>query len=468
MNKNFTVVFFVQIIAIALMGCGQAARVAKMTPGPAIDSRFHEFYNLLGGEAQLGKALGPAFQQNGKTYQYTENVLLVYDESLPTGERFNFEPLGLTFQISDPPLPAPANQPDVRYLNGHVVFADFVPLFDQLGGARFVGKPLTEVRWNAEQSRYEQYFEKMGFYQRQGQTQIYLIPYGLIACRERQTEPGCSLTAADAMIASTEYLPQPFLPIVQRLGQDFTGTPLSEPYRASDGMLEQIYENVVLAVDPANLRTIGLRPLPLLTGYQPGPLAPPISDHRMVFFPLDQGNHRGHNVPKPFLEYIAAHGGNELAGQPMGELFEEKGIRRQCFTNYCLDFDPAAPPGAQIRPTPLGHTYLRQKNYLPAQMRLVAWETQSTVAPGGQQVLGVMVYNDTPAQPMQNIEPTLELFLPDGSVRKMTFPPTSAGGTTYLSVQLSDIKTGETVNYKICITQPGGAPVCVTESWLTH
>jgi len=468
MIKKFTLVFFLGMLVIGLVGCGGEANVENTAAGVGIDARFSEFYNLLGGEGQFGKALGPAFQQDAKIMQYTENTLLVYDEGLPSGERFNFEPLGIAFQISDPPLPAPENQPDVRYLNGHVVFADFVPLFDQLGGVRFVGNPLTEVRWNAEQSRYEQYFEKMGFYQRRGEEQVYLLPYGLIACRGRQTEPGCSTIVADAIIASNEYLPQPFLSIVQRLGQDFTGAPLSEPYRAADGMLEQVYENVVLAVDPGNLRTISLRPLPLLTGYQPGPLAPPSSDPRMVFFLLDPANNLGHNIPKPFLEYIAAHGGNELAWPPIGEMFEENGILRQCFTNYCLDFDSSAPAGSQIRPTPLGHTYLRRQNYLPAQMRLVVWESQSVVAPGEQQVLGVMVYNDTPAQPMQNIEPTLELFLPDGSVREMIFAPTSAGGTTYLTIQQQGIKAGQTVNYKVCVTQPGGAQVCVAESWLAR
>ncbi len=468
MTKKITLILLLGIFAIGLVGCGGKASVANLETRVGVDARFSEFYNLMGGEGYLGKALGPMFQQDEKMMQYTENALLVYDERLPIGERFNFHPLGLAFQISDSPLPAPENQPDVRYLNGHIVFADFVPFFDQLGGARFVGNPLTEARWNVEKSRYEQYFEKMGFYQKQAEKQVYLLPYGLMACHERQSDPGCSSFVADSIIASNEYLPQPFLPIVQRLGQEFTGVPLSEPYRAADGMLEQVYENVVLAVDPDNLRSISLRPLPLLTGYQPGPLAPPSSDPRMVFFLLDPVNNLGHNIPKPFLEYIAARGGNELAWPPIGELFEENGILRQCFTNYCLDFDPAAPAGLQIRPTPLGHTYLRQQKYLPAQMRMVVWETQPVIPPGGQQVLGVMVYNDTPSQPMQNIEPTLELLLPDGSVKKMVFAPTSAGGTSYLNIQLPGIKAGQTINYKVCGAQPGGALVCVAESWLAR
>lgn len=454
------------MFATGLLGC-MGAGAANTTVRIDIDTRFSEFYNLIGGERALGKALGPVFQQGVKFMQYTENALLTYDESLPAGERFNFEPLGVSFLISDPPLPAPANQPGVRYLNGHVVFADFVPLFDQLGGLRFVGNPLTEVRLNTEKSRYEQYFEKMGFYQKVGETQVYLLPYGLIACQGLQSKMGCSVVNTDAII-NTEYLPQPFLPIVERLKPEFTGAPLSQPYRAADGMLEQVYENVVLAVDPNNLRTISLRPLPTLVGIQTGLFVLPASDPLMAFVTLDSANNLGHNIPRPFLEYIAAHGGNELAGQPIGELFEQNGIRRQCFTNYCLDYDPAAPAGAQIRPAPLGHTYLGLQNYLPAQMRLMVWENKSIIAPGEEQVLGVKVYNDTPGQPMKDIQPTIEITLPNKTVKTMVFPPTSSAGNTYLGVNLPGTKVGDAVTYKVCASQPGGAPVCVTESWLVR
>lgn len=464
--KNAVLICLWGMFGFGLLGCAGAGE-PNAPARTEIDSRFIEFYNLIGGERTLGKSLGPAFQRDGKIMQYTQNALMVYDERRPVGDRFNFEPLGASFQISDPPLPAPENQPEARYINGYIVPAEFAPLFDQLGGVRFVGYPLTQARWNPEKSRYEQYFEKMGLYHREGETQVYLLPYGLIACRGKQSEPGCPATVSEAII-DMQYLPQPFLPIVKRLGQDFTGAPLSEPYLASDGMLEQVYENVVLAVDPRNLRTISLRPLPALTGYQPGPLVSPSSDPRMVFIPLHPSGTLGHNVPRPFIEYIAAHGGPELAGQPIGELFEENGVRRQCFLNYCLDYDPTAPGGAQIRPTPLGRNYLRLQNYQPAQIGLLAWETNSPVAPGQEQVLGVRVYNDMAGQPMQDPEPTLQITLPNGTVKKLVFPPTSNAGNTYLAVNLPGLKTGDLVVYKVCVSQPGGQPVCVSDSWLVR
>jgi len=457
------------LIFLSLLGCTGEQPTPK-TDQSAVDIRFSEFYDLMGGERVLGKNLGASFQDGSRLLQFTENALIIYDENLPSGERFNFEPLGASFQVSDPRLPAPENQPEIRYLNGHVIFAEFVPLFDQLGGVRFVGNPLTEVRLNIEKSRYEQYFEKMGFYQKLGDEsrQIFLLPYGLIACRQNYLGQDCSTNNTDAIIAANQYLPQPFLPIVQRLGEDFTGQPLSQPYQAADGFLEQIYENVVLAVDPNNLRTIGLRSLPALVGIQGGPLMPAINDNIMAFVPIDPANNLGHNVPTPFLTYVAAHGGIELAGLPISELYEEHGIRRQCFTNYCLDYDPAAPEGSQIRPTPLGHIYLGQQSYQAAQLRLAVWESQPTLAANQEQTIGVLIYNTTPNQPMENLEPTLDIFLPDGSERNLRFPPTTNGGTAYLTFTLGDAKAGETVSYQVCVSQPGSEPICATESWLVR
>ncbi|PWH11921.1 MAG: hypothetical protein DDG60_15815 [Anaerolineae bacterium] len=461
--KNVVLMF---LLVLGLPGCASMGP-SGATPTIGIDGRFIEFYNLMGGERTLGKALGPAFPQDGKISQYTENVLMVYDESKPVGERFNFAPLGNTFGLSDPPLPIPENQSEVRYLNGHILSADFAALFDSLGGVRFVGYPLTEARWNPEKSRYEQYFEKMGFYRREGEQQVYLLPYGHIDCQRQPSQVGCVASISEAII-EPQHLPQPFLPIVERLGQDFTGVPLSQPYLAPDGMLEQIYENIVLAVQPGNLRTIHLRQLPLLVGYQRAPLVPLLNDPLMVFMVLDPASGLGHNVPRPFLTYIAAHGGQELAGAPIGELFEQNGVRRQCFENYCLDYDPTAPPGTEIRPTPLGLLYLRGQNYQPAMLSLLVWEAHSILDVGQEQVLGVRVLNETANQPIQNIEPKIEITLPNGTVKTMVFPPTSNAGNTYLKVNLPGLKSGDLVTYKVCASQPGGAPVCISDSWLVR
>ncbi|MCX7934929.1 MAG: DUF669 domain-containing protein, partial [Planctomycetota bacterium] len=52
--------------------------------------------------------------------------------------------------------------------------------------------------------------------------------------------------------------------------------------RQSSQDSKKIYENIVLAVHPGNLRTIGLRALPLLIGHQRAAFVPPLNDPLMT------------------------------------------------------------------------------------------------------------------------------------------------------------------------------------------
>lgn len=464
MYKKLALILIIGLMAMGLMGCSESQTAANV----AIDARFSDFYDLMGGETTLGAGQGTMLQDGSRLLQFTENALMIYDESLPAGERYNFEPLGKKFLTGDPGLTIADNLPGVRYLNGHLVYVDFIPFFDQLGGVRFVGQPLTEVRFNSDQNRYEQYFEKLGFYLELGDSQkrVHLIPYGLIACRQNYLGQGCSAPRSDAVIDAQDYLPQPFITFTQSLGDNFPGAPLTAPYLTADGLLEQVYENVVITVSPNDLKNVQLRQLPALTGIQPDKLAPALDNELMVFLPIDPIANLGHNVPTRFLQYIAQNGGANNSGIPTTELFNVNGIRRQCFTYYCLDFDPAAPPENQIHPAPLGHLYLAMQNVTSGQIKLIVWESSPTVAPGQEQILGVLAYNTTPNLPMQNMEPAIEINLPDGTVQSLHFPPTSTSGSTYLKIRLSKTTRGQIIAYKVCLSQPGSTPVCSSESWL--
>lgn len=453
------------VLLLASFGCDSEPNPSGSQP---VDLRFREFYDLQGGDEFLGPAIAPMFSAGTRQMQFTLNALLVYDEQLAPGERFNFEPLGLKFGYQDPVLPIP-EQPDLRYLNGHVIFTEFVPTFDKLGGLRFVGNPLTEVRLNTAENRYEQYFEKLGFYRLLADPvgTVHLLPYGLIACRETQPEVGCA-GPEGLTVDPQAYLPQPFLSTFERLGEDFVGKPLSQPTVAPDGRLEQVYENVVLAMEPSQVRTIGLRDLPIRVGVVVEPAVLAMNDPGMVFMELQPGSGLGHNVPRGFLEYIAAHGGNDLAGVPISELREVNGLRRQCFTNYCLDFDPQAPEGANIRPAPLGYEYQKLQGFVPAQLGLRIWEVRPILGVGEVQTVGVLVYNLTPNQPLANLQPTLEVTLPNGVRQNLVFPPTNAAGTAYLTLTLPEATPGMTIIYTICANQPGGAPACSQDSWLVQ
>ncbi len=132
-------------------------------------------------------------------------------------------------------------------MNGHVILDEFVPMYKQLGGARFVGRPLTEGRHNPDKNRIEQYFENLGFYRLVDEEPgiVHLMAYGAMACPE-----GCRAQPPSASIPSLKaYLPQPFSTAASSLGLDFTGLTLSGPQPGEDGNMEVIFENLVLMLD---------------------------------------------------------------------------------------------------------------------------------------------------------------------------------------------------------------------------
>ncbi len=440
-----------------------AACVPPTPPAQGIDPLFRDFYGLRGGDTVLGRALGPTYVVENRSYQITANAILAFDPSLPQGEKFSFAPIGVSLVTADPALPA---SPETTGLvNGHLIYTEFDAKFRELGEIRFVGSPLTEVRVNHEQNHIEQYFERLGLYidLADPQRKVRLLPYGLLFCHTQPESAGCSASnGGEALIANLP--PEPFLPLLDRLGTSFTGKPLSPAYLAEDGNLEQVYENVILAAPPDNLRALFLRPLPQLVGISPQPPTTPRNGSGLTFVPQKDG--LGYNIATEFIQYTARHGATEISGAPTTELFEVNGLRRQCFTNYCLDFDASAPLGTQIRPAPLGYDYWRARTSLTPGLELQIWENSPYLGVGETQIIGLLAYNQTPTQPLKDLQPTITFTLPDGSQQNATFPPTSASGTSYLP--WVETKLPGTYKYQICVTWPGAEPVCHAESWLVR
>ncbi len=209
-----------------------------------VDPIFEQFYQSLGGINTLGPALTPLQESGNLKIQYVDAALLVFDPQAVGSDQYRLAPLGLVFGIAEPAVPNPG-VPDHRYVNGHVIYLDFTAYYDQLGGARFVGRPLTEGRYNPDKNRIEQYFENLGFYILDSDPNtVRLLAYGAFACDRR-----CRYQPAPASIPTLRpLLPEPFAAKVSKLGLTFIGRTLSEPYINSEGQLEIIFENLVLAV----------------------------------------------------------------------------------------------------------------------------------------------------------------------------------------------------------------------------
>jgi hypothetical protein len=468
------------LILILLIGCsGQRSRfmsVPTQEGAKEVDVLFQEFYDHLGGEKILGPAISPIFSHGDRKYQYVQAGCMEYNLEASPSERFRLSPLGLELGLLEPSVAAP-EQSDQVYVDGHIIYDGFVPLYRQLGGARFVGRPLTEVLYNQEKQRFEQYFENLGFYWMENDLpeHVSLLAYGVWKCDSK-----CRLqTSSSAQIQlpslSTALDGRIFREVVSRLGADFTGLALSDPFIGSEGKLEQIYENVGLIENPESPAQVSLQPLPEKVGIPPGPLAENNGVEGMVFWPVE--TEQGYNVPQQFLDYITQHGGVEVSGYPISELaLEDDQVFRQCYTNLCLDYHLLSniPSDLRIRPAPLGKQYLER--YYPNQgggftesqalrtISLQVWERYQFGGSNQAQEIGASIFEGK--SPLSSIEPVLTLIMPDGSQLSYYFPPTGDDGQTLLKLDPIEAQNGTLIPYQVCISSLTYELFCVKDSFV--
>jgi hypothetical protein len=255
MHRTATIILLV-ILSLLATACNfpTARKTKPETPLPPpsllveaypVDTIFQPFYDSLGGSDRLGPAISPLIESGNIKSQYLESALMVYDPTAAISDRYHLEALGVMQGISEPPVPDPG-RPGERYVNGHVIYPDFVPFYDDIGGAHIIGRPLTEARHNPEHQRIEQYFENLGLFRFvwDSPDTVRLLAYGAYACDQRcRYQPRVnnlpSLQEATGAV---------------RIGGRPPGTrndrlTLSEPYRASDGKMEVVFENLVMTLE---------------------------------------------------------------------------------------------------------------------------------------------------------------------------------------------------------------------------
>lgn len=456
-----------------------------------IDPILRAFYAHLGGVELLGPAISAPIIDGNKTIQYTETCKLIYEkDALPT-QHFRVAPLGVEMNLREPPVPPPSN-PAYRYCDGHTIHPDFLPMYETLG-AKIVGCPITEARFNLVYRRYEQFFENFGFYRKEGQAQVRLMPYGLWACAGSDS---CESSELYASYDSYRPVDHTLIEFVEKHGADFTGFALTDAYYNKDGLWQQIFENVVLVAESeGSSETVRILPLPEKLGLLPDP-PQPYSGNPEAFFYTAQGND-GYEIPIYFWNYMIQHGGIDFFGPPIQHLSEmDKQIYRQCFTQLCLLYDPQAVEGSEIRPEPLGYSFeVLYKSEMPIstpmpeikpteiqatfafptatpepeiregrEIILQVWETNPMLAAGQIQEIGVIILDwDTP---LANISPELLVEIPDSMPYYLTMPPTRNDGMSHAKLAPIDAPNGALVEYKVCIKASETDKFCVRESFM--
>ncbi len=329
-------VVFLAIAILLSSGCTKGKATPKPPEGTfPVDPLFRDFYEQHGGRNTLGPAISPVINNDNKIYQYTVAGLLVYDRDALEGERVDLFPVGRDMGVIELPS-GKAPEPGERYQSGYKIFDKFVPLYDQLGGEAFTGKPLSEAHLNTLKSRYEQYFENLGFYWLEGDRDnaVHLLEYGAWECDRYCPSPtGVSLPKRPPHSYVLSFVTK-----AAELGLDFTGFAISEPYYQA-GQIRQIYENIVFTADQQDQSDVGLVALPNKiiesAGMHPEAPRPPSPAPDMEFY--DVGENLGYNIPKAFAEYIQAHGGFELVGEPVNHVSRpDDQTLRQCFVSICL------------------------------------------------------------------------------------------------------------------------------------
>lgn len=467
------------LFSLMLTGCGNSG-VNSRTSGTTYEIApvFREFHAALGSEEVLGPAISQVFNFEKYECQYTVNALMCQNPVLGGEARFFLYPLGKAFEIREPGEEE-GNQDSGLVVNGISVYEEFIPVFEQFSTERYAGNPITPVRINYSQRRVEQYFENVGLYRSFDDPPgaVKLLAYGVFACDEVCNYP----PAASAMIIDPARAgsDQPFLPA---LGETDNGTifgiPLTQPYIAADGALEQVYTNAILFSPPDNPKKVSLRALPELLGMPREDPVPQLHDsaQNVVFYPVK--GELGFHVPTVFDEFIVAHGGRKLSGDPLSETVElQPGLYRQCFTYYCLLYEPASVNEQQVTLAPLGQQYLDSLQAAADQLNplvisndtvtLQVNERYSMLSRGDTQRVAILVMKTEDQTPIPGIESILTLKLPDGEKFTSTLPPTNDQGKA--SIEIADqasAPNGTIVVYEVCLKTSSSLPVCEQGSYV--
>lgn len=432
-----------------------------------VDALFLEFYNSLGGEEFLGHAISPIKRSDGKIEQYLETGLMVFNPQAVGTKRFQLASLGLELNILSSEQVVSINEKG-RVINGIFVTSEFLEIYERLGGARFVGKPLTEARYNGEKQRKEQFFENLGLYQLDGESRIRLMPYGVYVC-----DLDCRDKEIHASIpAKQPILPDPFLRKTLELGLDFVGKPLTGYHIAADGMQEVIFENLVLAASSESPEEVILRSLGEKFGNHAQDLAFPEDSPLSEFIEIEDG--KGFNVPVFFNNYLQEYGGFQVVGKPVSEVFSpEDGLYWQCFTKLCLQFDLENVNGQRLSLVPLGYKYKSGEydktldfmaNQSLEKVEIKVWEKNTFVSAEESQVIHVALYEN--GKPLKNYEPLMIITMPNGSLRETHFQPSNNHGRTSLNLPPVKAPNGTLIAYQICLKNLDGELHCVGDNYL--
>ena len=444
---------------------------------------FEKFYLENGGIDLFGYPISTVYtDQSGKRYQFFETVLMSYD---PGSDLITFEPLGLDLNLDTLPVLVWNGQgrdgDDGLIIGEYKIHPAFVPLYLALGPDR-VGLPISHPFYNTGRNRMEQHFEGAGmFYLLNDPEQTpALLDYGLVSCPgcRPQNNPHQKNAVVAIPLTNTSFYDQmrwANIPI------SVTGEEIKGPAETIDGTTELVFENMTLDIDQDGV--LKIKKVPVLLGLDDEFLYVPIPNPDLIFYPIKGDT--GHNIYRPFDEYIQENGGYTVSGVPISKIVpinRELNQVRQCFENYCLEYNPLV-PGAEVRPIPLGQLYLEQLQpvYIGdkdnsettsenqnvrhiSPFTMIVWEHPTVVDSQTPETISVKVVLEGTPQPGLTV--TLKVILPNGTETFYEMPPTAEDGTTSYTLSPIQAENSQLVVYEACLQVQGETQVCVAQSFM--
>jgi hypothetical protein len=108
-----------------------------------------------------------------------------------------------------------------------------------------------------------------------------------------------------------------------------------------------------------------------------------------------------------------------------------------------------------------------QFEYSPESVSVIVNEKSAHIALDEEQEIEILVLKTSNQSPLQNIEATLQISLPNGNTYNYTFPATDEFGTSMITIPTNKRgSNGDVITYSICLDVPSDEPICVKDSYL--
>lgn len=354
-----------------LLGLGACQPPDSMASASvAVDPEFETFWRAGGALATFGPPISASRRQGGSLRQAFLAVEMIADE-----DGVRLAPLGLELGLAEPPVaPIPGQQEAYFEATGHSLYAGFAVLHERLGGAAVIGAPISEAAFR--EGQIVQYFENAGMYRAESSSpsDARLMALGLTA---RPPADSFGLDP-ESLVLRGRVRQRPFGAYLQAFGGEaIVGQPLTEPYTAADGALEQVYERVVVFSPDGSSRGAGLRPLGAGMGPPDEPATRAVEPGSLFF------KDTGHNVRWAFADFYRQRDGRQLLGLPLEEALLRDDALSQRFEKGMLVYHFDLPLHLAVQLAPLGRAHLEANPAPTAVLPPVGPTSAATPASGG-------------------------------------------------------------------------------------